>query len=557
MTVKEKISIKWGEKAVLRDGVNVSCDIYGSEEGVRKPVIILRTPYGKSTENIVSTGKYFAERGFVFIASDVRGRGDSDGYFLPYAGEGQDGYDLIEWAAKQPWSNGNIGTIGGSYSGRIQWYAAILRPPSLKSMITVVSPSDPFVEDPTGVPSPLSISWDFFVSGRMVQNIEPVDWKSVYSHLPLRTMDSTTGREMKSWKLKIEHQVIDDYTRSISYQQSFEKVNVPVLNISGWYDDEQIGTPLNFSAMKKISDSRVSSQQALLMGPWGHGVNSESKFGEFDFGSDSIIDLLDYEKRWFDRTLNGNEDAFSLSKPVRLFLMGKNQWRNYENWPPENMVKQEIYLHSGGKANSRFGDGKLYSSSSGSKAEFDAFTYDPDNPVPFISESEFKQIGGADSYTSIERRDDVLVYTSDVFKQPLEVTGPVILRLFVSTTGSDTDFTGKLLVVLPDGRAVRLCDGITRLSRRNGSESVAKVQPEEMYEITVNMWNTSYEFAPGTRLRLEVSSSAFPKYARNMNKEGNQADFEKGIIAEQKVFHGKGMESRLEIYGSKTLGEVS
>lgn len=557
MTGIGKSQIKWGEKAILRDGVAVSCDIYGSEDGVRKPVIVLRTPYGKSTENLVKTGTYFADNGFVFISSDVRGRGDSDGYFLPYSGEGQDGYDVIEWAARQPWSDGNVGTIGGSYSGRIQWYAAILAPPSLKSMITIVSPSDPFVEDPTGVPSPLSVSWDFYVSGRVVQNIDPVEWSKVYSHLPLRTIDTVTGREMKSWRLKIDHQTVDEYTKSISYQQSFENVKVPVLNISGWYDDEQIGTPLNFASMKKVSDKKVASQQALLMGPWGHGVNTESKFGEFDFGKDSIIDLLGYEKRWFERTLRGNEKAFPLSKPVKLFLMGRNQWKEYESWPPGHVKRTDIYLHSGGRANSRFGDGKLVNSTSGSAAEYDSFTYDPDNPVPYISESEFKQIGGADSYTSIERRDDVLVYTSDVLTRPLEITGPVTLRLFVSTTGRDSDFTGKLLVVFPDGRAVRLCDGITRLSRRNGNDRVEGVEPEQMYEITVNMWNTSYEFAPGTQVRVEVSSSAFPKYARNLNTEGNQADLEKGIVAEQKIFHGNGKESRLEIYSSEPLGDVT
>jgi putative CocE/NonD family hydrolase len=549
--MNEEINILWDKKIPIRDGINLSADIYGLSDESKRPSILLRTPYGKTTDPIVSTGKFFAARGYIFISCDVRGRGDSDGTFEPYRFEGKDGFDVIQWISKQPWSNGSVATWGASYSGRIQWYTAVLQPPALKAMISVVPPSDPFVEDPTGVASPLNVSWEFLVSGRSLQNTKPVDWQKVYRHLPMREMDQLTGRKIPHWHTRLDHQKIDSYTKEISYQDKFERVMVPVLHVSGWYDDEQIGTPLNFSAMSKHSEKKVAENQYMIMGPWGHAVNTSRVIGEFDFGPTALIDLLDIEARWLDRYLKVSKRDFPFDKKAKIFIMGSNEWAEVNAWPPENTTEYKLYLSSGGKANSRFGDGKLQPVKPDYEERVDSYTYDPENPVPFIADQNYAQIGGPDDYSSVERRDDVLVYTTDALDDPITIIGPVKLSLNVSTSATDTDFTAKLLAVLPDLRSIRLCDGIVRMRYRGGMNSAVKTVPGKIYQVSVDMWNTSYRFTKGERIRLEVSSSAFPKFARNLNFDGDQTGSKKMIKADQSILHGSSKQSFLSLYAVK------
>lgn len=543
----EEIETFWDMKIPTRDHVELSCDIYGASIKQRKPAILLRTPYGKSTDAIISTGKFFASRGYVFISSDVRGRGDSDGVFEPYSLEGNDGFDSIQWASIQPWSDGSVATWGASYSGRIQWYSAILQPPALKAMISVVPPSDPFVEDPTGVPSPLNVSWEFLVSGRALQNTKPVDWQKVYRHLPMSELDLLTGKKIPHWHKRLEHQKLDGYTDNISYQNKFDMVRVAVLHISGWYDDEQIGTPLNFSAMSKLPEKDISESQYMIMGPWGHAVNTARIIGEFDFGPDALIDLLGIEARWLDRYMKGSTKGFPFKKRAKLFVMGSNRWIEADRWPPENTAEKRFYLTSKKSANSRFGDGRLEPKKPAYDNKMDSFTYNPENPVPFIADQNYAQIGGPDDYSSVERRDDILVYTTDPLEEELTIVGPVRLNLYVATSATDTDFTAKLLTVLPDLRAIRLCDGIVRMRYREGMKSAVKTDPGKIYPVSIDMWNTSYRFARGESVRLEISSSAFPKFARNLNFYGDQTNTTKMFKAEQSVFHGKKRQSFISL----------
>src|SRR5579884_3934282 len=228
-----KVRIDFNQRVPMRDGVTLSVDIYRPVEAtdVEKtyPVVLMRTPYMKANERALEYGVYLAEHGYVFVAMDVRGRGDSDGEFVPYFNEGRDGYDAIEWCAAQPWSNGRIGTQGSSYPGRIQWLAALQQPPHLRAMVVRVTPSDPFVETPTGLPSPMHLCWLHYVSGRVNQLMEAVNWSAVYEHLPLLTMDERAGRYNVHWRESIEHAQLDDYWEPLCYQHKFDRVNVPVL----------------------------------------------------------------------------------------------------------------------------------------------------------------------------------------------------------------------------------------------------------------------------------------------------------------------------------------
>lgn len=559
------ITVKYDVRVPMRDGVELSADLYLPQDAGRPaapgspvqryPAILLRTPYLKTSREAFELGAYFASHGYVVVWMDVRGRGDSDGRFVPYRHDGQDGYDAIEWCARQPWCDGNVGTMGGSYLARIQWLTAVLRPPHLRAMITLVSPSDPFVEVPTGTEGPMHICWRHLVSGRVVQNLEVVDWMKVYEHLPLLTMDEALGRSLPDWREALSHPTLDDYWKPICYQDKFHEVDVPVLHISGWYDDEQIGTLRNFIGMTRNGRTAAArAAQKLLMGPWTHQVNKERKIGEIDFGPQAIIDLRQYELRWFDYWLKGIDTGIMREPPVRIFVMGVNRWRDENEWPLARTQWTRYYLHSRGRANSRFGDGWLSTDPPAGAARRhgppplepepvaapeppDCYLYDPSRPVPFITDPTSSQIGGPDDYSAVERRDDVLVYTSAPLEEDLEVTGPVQVELYASSSAVDTDFTAKLLDVWPNGFAQRLVDGIVRARYREGFDREVFLEPGRIYRFNIDLWNTSHVFRRGHAIRLEISSSAFPKYDRNLNTGGPIATETRMIVAEQRIYH--------------------
>ncbi len=423
---RHEVWVDFDRRVRLRDGIELSADVYRpleSKQGERFPAILLRTPYNKNSAQAIELGKWYAERGYALVYMDVRGRGDSDGVFAPYRSEGRDGYDSIEWCAVQPWCTGKVGTLGSSYLGHIQWLAALEQPEHLVTMIVRVTPSDPFVESPTGTHGPMHLCWLHLTSGRMVQDMDAVDWTRVYEHLPLLTMDELAGRTSASWREDLQHTCLDSYWEPLRYQNQFHKVDLPVMHISGWYDDEQIGTPLNFSGMTRQAASQFARQnQALLMGPWGHQVNTTQKLGEVDFGSQALIDLRAAELAWFDRWLKGIEPEH-LGPAVRIFVMGENRWRDEAEWPLKRTQWTPYYLHSQGSANSRFGDGLLSVTPPNEEAP-DCYRYDPARPVPFLSEPTSSQIGGPDDYAAIQRRDDVLVYMTPPLEADVEVTGP-------------------------------------------------------------------------------------------------------------------------------------
>ncbi|HLI08137.1 MAG TPA: CocE/NonD family hydrolase [Ktedonobacteraceae bacterium] len=536
----EKVRIDFHQRVPMRDGVLLSADVYRPVEAAGEektyPVVLMRTPYMKANQRILEYATYLVEHGYVFVAQDVRGRGDSDGEFVPYFNEGRDGYDAIEWCAAQSWSNNNVGTVGSSYPGRIQWLAALEQPPHLRTMIVRVAPSDPFVETPTGLPSPMHLCWLHLVSGHTNQLMEAVDWPRVYEHLPLLTMDEQTGHHNPFWRADLEHPQLDAYWEPLRYQSKFEQIALPVLHISGWYDDEQIGTPLNYTGMSTCAaTAEARANQRLLMGPWGHAVNTESKLGEVDFGPQSLIDLRGEELRWFDRWLKGSTRP--TGAPVRIFIMGTNRWRDEQEWPLARTQWTPYYLHSAGRANSRFGDGALSTTPPVTQEPPDNYRYDPARPVPFITEPTSSQIGGPDDYSAIERRDDVLVYVTAPLNQEIEVTGPIRVELYASSSVPDTDFTAKLVDIWPTGFAQRLCDGMVRARFRKGMAHPTLIEPNKIYHYTIDCWNTAQVFKPSHRIGLEISSSAFPKYDRNLNTGAPLGLTTEMAVAEQKIYH--------------------
>ena len=543
------MKVSYDVKIPMRDSVRLSADVYRPKQEGKYPVILSRTPYNNNSKKIVDRVRYYVERCYVYVYVDCRGRHDSDGEWYPLVNEGEDGYDAIEWAAAQPWSTGKVGTLGGSYVAWNQWLAAILEPPHLVTMVALVSPPDPFYNVPYqyGVLMPAQVDWLAFVSGRVNQDSSAVDMAQIWRHLPLMEMAEAAGRRSKVWRDWIEHYRYDEYWKRVSYQHRFADVKVPAFHISGWYDDDQPGTFMNYRGMRTSGGTESARlHQRLLTGPWPHRVNSTSKLGRIDFGPSGIIDLEHEIVRWFDRWLKDVPNGVTEQPRVRLFVMGKNEWRDEEDWPLPDTRWTKYYLHSGGRANSLFGDGNLSTEEPG-KEPPDKYSYDPADPVPFIMEPSFAQLGGPDDYRPAERRDDVLVFSSEVLKEDLEVTGPIELSLWAASSAKDTDFTAMLLDVHPNGYSQRLVDGIIRGRFRDSLEKPELMTPRKVYPFKIDMWSTSHVFRRGHRIRVDVSSSLFPKFARNLNTgkiPGRDAEM---VIADQTVHHDEKYPSHITL----------
>ncbi len=533
------VKIEFSTRVKMRDGVELSVDIYRPDGSGKFPVILSRTPYNKSTPRggHLELGRYLAARGYVYVAMDVRGRGDSDGKFTPYRNEGPDGYDSIEWCAQQPWSTGKVGTIGASYLGYDQWIAALEQPPHLTTMIVMTTPPDPFVESPTGLQSPTYMSWHLLTSGHTLHNLAPVDWPTVYEHLPIYTMDTAAGLDSPYWRQVVDHPGIDAWWDPLIYQNKYERVRVPIMHVSGWYDDEQAGATMNYIGMTtKGATPELRRNQKLLMGPWPHAVNSSTHLGDVEFGPTAVIDLSNYELRWFDYWLKGINTGIMEEPPVRIFVMGENKWHDEKEWPMARTQYVDYYLHSKGHANSLHGDGTL-SPTRDADEPADHYSYDPARPVPFLMEPTYAQLGGPDDYRPVERRDDVLVFTSEALDKSTSICGPIRVNLSAASSASDTDFMGKLLDVWPDGFAQRLYDGMVRARYRQGGDRPSMITPGQIYTYDIDLWNTCQQLGKGHRVRLEISSSAFPKYDRNQNTGEALGKTDSIKIADQTIYH--------------------
>ena len=538
--MQHKIFAHYNLRVPMRDGITLSADIFfpeAAKHGERFPVILVRTPYNKNQKIYIDAARYFAQHGYVYVTMDVRGRGDSDGEFVPYVNDGRDGYDAIEWCAAQSWSTGKVGTLGASYLGRIQWLTALHQPPGLKTMIVMVTPSDPFVEMPIGTQGLQHLCWLYLVNGRLRQLMEEINWNPIYKHLPLLTMDERAGFVSPKWREELQHPTLDAYWDNLRYQNQFEKIDLPVMHISGWYDDQQIGTPLNFVGMTTRGATELARKnQKLLMGPWGHAVNAAQKIGEVDFGANALIDLRAYELRWFNAWLKEIDDGITREPAARIFVMGKNEWRDENEFPLARTQYTNFYFHSGGSANSRYGDGTLSTEIPGAEKP-DAYLYDPARPTPYITDATSSQIGGPDDYFAIQQRGDVLVYVTPPLENDVEVIGPVRVALYASSSAVDTDFTALLFDSHPGGFAQRLCDGIVRARYREGMERASLMEPNRIYKFEIDLWNTCHVFFAGHRIGVHIASAAFPKYDRNLNTGADLATGTRMEIAQQTIYH--------------------
>ena len=530
-------------KMPMRDGVRLCALVFHPRAAGRVPTILIRTPYNKGVANPYES---FIRRGYNVVIQDVRGRYHSGGEFDPLNQEGRDGYDTIEWIAKQPWSDGQVGMLGGSYVGIAQWKAALANNPHLKAIFPVVSGYDDYLDRfySTGGAFKLAHRLEWMSENLRAPGFEKPDFQKFIFHLPLRTSDAAaTGQTNEMYQAVLDHPVYDEWWKRLSVREAIAKLRVPVFSVGGWYDNFGESDLEAFAALAK----RGAAVRTLI-GPWPH--NMSMKFAGVDYGPGAVAPIRELQHEWFDYWMKTPAKARKpLGPPLRLFVMGANRWRDESQWPPAGTREISYYLSSDGNANSSEGEGRLRRSP-GVDEPADRYTYDPRNPVPtaggaICCNPKVFPWGPLDQ-RAVERRSDVLVYTTEPLKRDLEVLGPLRVVLYVSTSAPDTDFTAKLVDVFPDGRARNLSDGILRMRYRNGIDRVASAaHPSEIYPITIDTGVTANVFLKGHSVRLEISSSNFPRFDRNPNTGRPIAGETALRTANQTVYHGRQYPSRI------------
>lgn len=562
------VRVDFDAPAQMRDGVTLRANIYRPDDGGAGayPVLLTRLPYGKDLPigSSVLDPVQTARRGYIVVVQDVRGVFASEGEWYPFIHEAADGVDTVAWASGIPGSNGLVGMYGGSYFGYTQWAAASAGAPALRAMAPMITWADreeSVVRD--GV-----LEWGAQASWLLQQGLAQMFrryssdvqalGKAVYSvtqaydslasggygHLPLDKYPALLALDLNTPVADaIRARDTGSYDGLPHGPQNYDRITIPMLHVGGWYDLFLKGTLKNYTEMRK----RGAPGQSLVIGPWSHGrvdpLIGDVYFGVASSGAlmDYQIDLMSLHLQFFDRWLKGQQPApFDRQPPVKYFLMGTNVWKAAETWPPIGFVEQRWYLHSGGRANTASGDGALSTVAPQSEPA-DGYLYDPATPTPTIGGAtllhSFFRAGPIDQ-APIERRADTLVYTSSPLEQPLEVTGSVTVTLNVASDAPDTDFVARLVDVHPDGRAIPLTDGITRMRYRNGIEAPASpMTPGAVYTITIDLWATANVFLPGHRIRLDITSSSFPRWERNLNTGLSNATTSEAQPAHQTVLH--------------------
>lgn len=553
--------------ATMRDGTVLRANVFRPDDGgaATFPVLLTRLPYGKDLPSGTSVldPVQAARRGYVVVVQDVRGTFASGGEWFPFASEREDGADTLAWAAALPGANGDVGMFGASYFGFTQWAAATQRPPALRAMAPMITWDDPdngvarrngVVEIGTagywhlmqglgqlarrGAGDPQAIGAAMVGVAREFDNLP----KGGYAELPLERFGPLSRLDIDApLNAMLSGERDEEMARRMRAAEAYD-LDLPMLHIGGWYDVFLNGTIRNFQAMR----TRGNARQHLLIGPWTHG-NVSQVAGDIDFGFaasgafvDLRADLMSMQLSFFDHWLRQIPNGYDQTPPVKYFVMGVNRWKTSDVWPPADMQEQRWYLHSGGRARGHSGDGQL-SRSLPSSEPADTYVYNPATPTPTVGGATLLHPlfrPGARDQRHTEMREDVLVYTSAPMNAPLEVTGPVTVTLYVASDAPDTDFVARLMDVYPDGRSITLTDGILRMRFRNGLDAPAKpLTPEQVHRIEIDLWATSTVFLPGHAIRVDVTSSSFPRWERNLNTGADNGRTTEMRQAHQTVLH--------------------
>ena len=558
----------------MRDGTRLATDVFRPDAPGRFPVLINRGPYGKD-DYVASPDHsvwFFPTHGYVVLSQDCRARFESEGdYYNPLFQEVQDGYDTVEWAARQLWSNGRVGTTGQSYLGATQYTLATNNPlpPQLQAMAPVSASSDfhqSWVYHTGG-----AMEWGWMVpyaihKGRNTLErlgrsdllaqmddyvLEPGNFgrplkDEWFRHLPLKDWIGLLQETAPYFREYFEQELDGPYWWQLNLLRNLEGIKIPLFHVSSWYDIFLEGALNAYRAVTDQGGSETARRnQKLLVGPWAHirpyTRATSVDTGDIDFGPEAQIELHDHLRRWFDYWLKDIDTGIMDEPPVYIFVMGggvtgNGRWRHENEWPLARTHYTRYYLHSDGSANTRSGDGTLSTVPPGAEPP-DRYVYDPADPAPTLRGNTLMIPHGVADQRSTEDRGDVLVYTSEPLEQDLELTGPIKVQLFAASSAVDTDFTAKLVDVRPDGYAQNIQDGIIRARYRSSARQPTFITPGQVYEYTIDLWATSQVFKAGHRLRVEISSSNFPRFDRNPNTGAPLGEDTRLETAEQTVQH--------------------
>jgi len=554
--VYEDFEVEKNVAIPMRDGVKLYADIYKPQVKGKFPVILTRLPYGKDEFycEMPVIGKYWAKKGYIFVAQDVRGKWNSEGeWYSCYSSKGvkneaNDGYDTIDYVAKQPWCNGNIGMFGVSYYGSTQWAVAPLNHPNLKCIAPGTTATDIYgikIYNNGAFCMQTMGEWEYTMNSRKNNNSLRLNpW-----HLPLITMDDETGVTCDCYKDWIRHPSRDSYWDQISHSK-YDQIKIPVLHWGGWYDVYLKATIDDWLGVRENSKSSVAmDNQWLVIGPIDHEWTTDSthKIGEMDIGEKGCNWIWSLHEQFFDYWLKGIDNGFSEIPRVKIFVLGDNEWRYENEWPLARTKYTKYYFHSKGSANTLDGDGTM-NTSKPSDEPYDSYLYDPTNPVAISLECDLWSLAlTIKNRVSVEKRSDVLVYTTPELNEDTEITGPIKVTLFASSSARDTDFTATLVDVFPSGYAHMIQEGILRARYRNSDRSPSLIEPGKIYKYTIDLWATSFVVKKGHKIRVEISSSNFNRYDRNTNTGHEFGMDDETAKATQTIYHDKKRPSHITL----------
>jgi putative CocE/NonD family hydrolase len=561
---RTSLALERDVRVPMPDGITLATDVLRPDTSAPVPALLIRTPYGRdpSSSSDMVDGLRLVEAGYAVVGQDVRGRFASEGTFRPFRDEAADGEATIAWLAEQPWCDGRVGMLGGSYVGATQWLAAARTPPALRAIAPYVTASD-YHESWTYQGGAFQLGFVLrWALGSLTQAHRPTpEHKAAYDAIgtlyrrrPLTAIPELA--EISPFYAEwLAHQRRDDWWRSVAPNERYEAVTVPSLNLAGWYDIFVAGSVENFRGIRARGGSAAAREGSrLIVGVWSH-TNATRAYPERSYGWGAEIDELDpttLHRRFFDRWVREDPGAASDEAPVRLFVMGVDRWSDETDWPPPDAVDRPWFLHSGGRANSAAGDGALSLDAPGDEPE-DVYTADPDDPVPSIGGASLIAPGrpgwsdGPWDQAVAERRRDVLSYTSAPLQAPLGVIGSVEVVLHAASSALDTDFVARLVDVHPDGRAELLSEGILRARYRDSLAEPRPLEPDRPVELRIGVGPTANVFLPGHRVRLDIASSSFPRFDANPQSGGDPATDgpEAVVVARNRVLHDRGHPSRL------------
>jgi putative CocE/NonD family hydrolase len=525
----------------MRDGVRLATDVYTEASLPKAPAVLMRTPYNKSRAK--GAAEKLVAAGYAVVLQDCRGANASEGVLLPYNNEGQDGYDTIEWMTRQRWSNGRVGMMGGSYVGAVQWQAAVEKPPGLVAIAPQATWSSFYRNLYLGGAVRLSLIAKWAAgNGAKPADAKPVEWDATLLHLPLSEIDDSIGWKIPWLEGFLTHPEPNGFWTRLNLTPQLPELELPALHVVGYYDFFSRESVNNFKVMREQAlVTKIRQQQRLVLGPWDHGSVGKSVVGDVDFGAEAVVDTAALQLEWFDKFLK--QDPAALAKPfpaVRYFSMGDNVWRDAETWPPEGFTLTPFYLRSEGNANSRSGAGRLSSEPPLQSEPPDQFRADPAAPVPATPVTPKRPlhaaVWGPVDQQATEDREDVLVYTGEVLKEPLVFAGNPVAKLFVSSNTPDADWAVKLVAVRSDGFAQNLATGILRGRFRDSLTAPSPMEPGRVYEINVDLGPVAATIPEGHRLRVDICGSLFPLYDRNPNTGAGPMDA-RTLVATEKVHH--------------------